>query len=153
MTRSELIEVLAAKFKQLTLADTKAAADTIIESLTATLAAGGRIEIRGFGSFKLKYRPPRLGRNPRSGAGMRASTLITKHRTWGGWAANSRGTGYTARECQLYGEVYEGGPVGEFDHVLPRDAGLFTVLPSRFHHKVPYIYPVEQVPRAVRVIV
>jgi integration host factor subunit beta len=39
----------------------------VLDALTATLAAGDRVEIRGFGSFELAYRNPRLGRNPKSG--------------------------------------------------------------------------------------
>ena len=67
MTRSELNELLASRFTQLTVADTKAATDIIIVALVSALARGDRIEIRGFGSFKLNYRPPRMGRNPKTG--------------------------------------------------------------------------------------
>ena len=67
MTRSELVEKLARHFQQLNIADTKAATDTIIDALTSALARGDRIEIRGFGSFKLNHRPPRIGRNPKTG--------------------------------------------------------------------------------------
>ena len=67
MTRSELVEALAAKFPQLTLADAKAATDQIIEALTDALADAGRIEIRGFGAFSVTYREPRTGRNPKTG--------------------------------------------------------------------------------------
>ena len=68
MKRSQLTEALSLRFKQFTLADSKAAVDTIIEALTEALAGQSRIEIRGFGSFKLYYRPPRTGRNPMTGA-------------------------------------------------------------------------------------
>jgi len=68
MNRSQFVEVFASRFKQLTLADAKAATDTIIDALTEALAGGGRIEIRGFGSFNLNFRPPRMGRNPKTGA-------------------------------------------------------------------------------------
>lgn len=67
MIRSELNELLASHFKQLTVVNIKAATDAIIDALVSTLAKGERIEIRGFGSFKLNHRPPRIGRNPRTG--------------------------------------------------------------------------------------
>lgn len=67
MTRSELIERLAELHPQLKKSDAELAVNIIIESLSTTLAKGGRAEIRGFGSFGLNYRPPRRGRNPKSG--------------------------------------------------------------------------------------
>ncbi|MFZ1546595.1 MAG: integration host factor subunit beta [Candidatus Nitrotoga sp.] len=67
MTRSELVQVLADKFPQLTLADVDLAVRTILDGMSHTLSRGGRVEIRGFGSFGLNYRPPRKGRNPKSG--------------------------------------------------------------------------------------
>lgn len=79
MTRSELIEILAGKFKQLTIADAKAATDTIIEAVTSTLAGGGRIEIRGFGSFKVNRRPARIGRNPRTGEAVQVPAKAVPH--------------------------------------------------------------------------
>ena len=67
MIRSELINRLAALFPQLTTQDTELAVKTILEALSNTLVKGDRIEIRGFGSFRLNYRPPRTGRNPNTG--------------------------------------------------------------------------------------
>ena len=67
MTKSELIEFIAAKQTQLSLKDVELAVKTIIEQMAETLAAGERIEIRGFGSFSLHYRAPRIGRNPKTG--------------------------------------------------------------------------------------
>ena len=67
MVKSELIAVLAERFPQLTAADVEAAVATILNAAADTLCRGGRIEIRGFGSFALNYRPPRVGRNPKSG--------------------------------------------------------------------------------------
>lgn len=67
MTKSELIELLAVKQKHLTYKDVEFACKTIIEHMATTLASGERIEIRGFGSFSLHYRPPRVGRNPKTG--------------------------------------------------------------------------------------
>jgi integration host factor subunit beta len=67
MTRSELIQQLAEKHRQLTQADIEVAVKTILEHMAVSLAAGDRIEIRGFGSFSLNIRPPRIGRNPKTG--------------------------------------------------------------------------------------
>ena len=67
MTKSELIEVLSDRQSQFTSRDIESAVKTILESMTQSLANGERIEIRGFGSFSLHYRPPRMGRNPKSG--------------------------------------------------------------------------------------
>ncbi len=67
MTRSELIEKLSAQQAHLSLADVELAVRTIIDQLGSALAHGERIEIRGFGSFALHHRPPRVGRNPKTG--------------------------------------------------------------------------------------
>ena len=67
MTRSELVEELANRFGQLTHRDTEHAVKGILDSMHSALARGHRIEIRGFGSFSINRRPPRQGRNPRSG--------------------------------------------------------------------------------------
>jgi integration host factor subunit beta len=67
MTKSELIEIIAAKQSQLSVKDVELAVKTLIEQMSETLAAGDRIEIRGFGSFSLHYRAPRIGRNPKTG--------------------------------------------------------------------------------------
>jgi len=67
MTKSELIEIIAAKQSQLSVKDVELAVKTLIEQMSETLAAGERIEIRGFGSFSLHYRAPRIGRNPKTG--------------------------------------------------------------------------------------
>jgi integration host factor subunit beta len=61
MIRSELINRLAAHFPQFTPKDTELAVKAILEALSNTLVKGDRIEIRGFGSFGLNYRPPRTG--------------------------------------------------------------------------------------------
>ncbi len=67
MTKSELIARLAERFPQLVAKDAELAVKVILDAMTEALARGDRIEIRGFGSFSLNYRPPRIGRNPRSG--------------------------------------------------------------------------------------
>lgn len=67
MTKSELILRLAARYTQLVAKDAELAVKTIIDAMAKSLAQGERIEIRGFGSFSLNYRPPRVGRNPKTG--------------------------------------------------------------------------------------
>jgi integration host factor subunit beta len=67
MTRSDLVEELANRFVQLTHRDTEYAVKAILDAMNEALVRGHRIEIRGFGSFSINRRPPRLGRNPRSG--------------------------------------------------------------------------------------
>ncbi len=68
MNRSDLIESLAGKFGQLTLRDVESAVATILEAMNSAMVRGHRIEVRGFGSFSVIHRAPRIGRNPRSGA-------------------------------------------------------------------------------------
>ncbi len=67
MTKSELIEHIAATQTQLSPKDVELAVKTVIEHMCQTLANGDRIEIRGFGSFSLHYREARIGRNPKTG--------------------------------------------------------------------------------------
>jgi integration host factor subunit beta len=67
MTRSDLVEALAQRFPHLTVRDAEQAVKTILDAMTEALGRGHRIEIRGFGSFSVSRRPPRVGRNPRAG--------------------------------------------------------------------------------------
>jgi len=67
MTKSELIELIAAKQSHLPAKDVELAVKQILEIMSDALAQGQRIEIRGFGSFSLHFRPPRQGRNPKTG--------------------------------------------------------------------------------------
>lgn len=67
MTKSELIVRLADRFPQLVAKDADYAVKMMLDAMSESLAKGDRIEIRGFGSFALNYRPPRVGRNPKSG--------------------------------------------------------------------------------------
>ncbi len=76
MTKSELVEIIASKQTQLSVKDVELAVKTIIDLMSETLATGQRIEIRGFGSFSLHYRSPRVGRNPKTGESV---TLDAKH--------------------------------------------------------------------------
>jgi len=76
MTKSELIEVIAREQSHLAYRDVELAIKCMIEQMSQSLASGDRIEIRGFGSFSLHYRPPRLGRNPKTGESV---ALAGKH--------------------------------------------------------------------------
>ena len=67
MTKSELIEQITAKQTQLSSKDVELAVKEILDHMSSTLSNGTRIEIRGFGSFSLHYRAPRIGRNPKTG--------------------------------------------------------------------------------------
>ena len=67
MTRSDLVEALAMKFRQLTHRDAEFAVKTLLDAMSEALSRGHRIELRGFGTFSVNRRPPRMGRNPRSG--------------------------------------------------------------------------------------
>jgi len=67
MTKSELIERIALSQDQLPAKDVELAVRMILERMTSALVANQRIEIRGFGSFSLHYRAPRVGRNPKTG--------------------------------------------------------------------------------------
>ena len=67
MTKSELIEILARRQGHLKADDVDMAVKTLLEMMSNSLTEGDRIEIRGFGSFSLHFRPPRQGRNPKTG--------------------------------------------------------------------------------------
>ena len=67
MTKSELIEILSSKNTHLNYKDVELAVKSLLEQMSHSLANGDRIEIRGFGSFSLHFRPPRAGRNPKTG--------------------------------------------------------------------------------------
>jgi integration host factor subunit beta len=67
MTRSELIQKLADQNHRLSTSDMQLSIKVILDAMCNVLAKGGRIEMRGFGSFTLNYKPPRKGRNPKSG--------------------------------------------------------------------------------------
>ncbi|AGM40772.1 integration host factor subunit beta [Spiribacter salinus M19-40] len=67
MTKSELIELIAKSQQHLAQRDVELAVKTLLEQMSEALAGGERIEVRGFGSFSLHHRPPRIGRNPKTG--------------------------------------------------------------------------------------
>ena len=79
MTKSELIEAISRKQTQLPYKDVELSVKTLIEQLAQALATGERIEIRGFGSFCLHFRPPRIGRNPKTGEAVALSGKYVPH--------------------------------------------------------------------------
>ena len=79
MTRAELIEALAHRFPSLMAKDAEIAVTVILDAIGKTLVDGGRVEIRGFGSFGLNYRPARNGRNPKSGEKVVVPAKLVPH--------------------------------------------------------------------------
>tara|TARA_B110000238_G_scaffold26094_1_gene25411 strand:+ start:112 stop:390 length:279 start_codon:yes stop_codon:yes gene_type:complete len=79
MTKSKLINLLAAKFSQLVHKDAELSVKSIIDMMSSSLKDKKRIEIRGFGSFSLNYRPPRIGRNPKTGEKVNVPEKIVPH--------------------------------------------------------------------------
>ena len=79
MTKSELIEILSARHSQLAPKDAELAVKMVLDAMGKSLSEGQRIEIRGFGSFGLNYRPPRTGRNPKSGDKVQVPAKYVPH--------------------------------------------------------------------------
>ena len=79
MTKSELIEVIAREQNHLAYRDVELAVKCMIEQMSQALASGERIEIRGFGSFSLHFRPPRVGRNPKTGDSVELTGKYVPH--------------------------------------------------------------------------
>lgn len=79
MTKSELVEIIASKQTQLSVKDVELAVKTILDLMSSALATGQRIEIRGFGSFSLHHRAPRVGRNPKTGESVQLEAKSVPH--------------------------------------------------------------------------
>ncbi|MCW8885017.1 MAG: integration host factor subunit beta [Motiliproteus sp.] len=79
MTKSELIERLINRHEQLSVKDVELAVKTMLDHMTEALSSGERIEIRGFGSFSLHYRAPRVGRNPKTGQSVELDAKYVPH--------------------------------------------------------------------------
>jgi len=67
MTKAELVEEVA-RSTQLTKKHAEIIVNTVFDSIVDSLKAGEKIELRGFGSFRIRHRRPRIGRNPKTGA-------------------------------------------------------------------------------------
>ncbi|MBV6272230.1 integration host factor subunit beta [Alcaligenaceae bacterium CGII-47] len=79
MTKSELIALLASRYPQLATRDMDFAVKMVLDAMAESLAKGQRIEIRGFGSFSLSERSPRIGRNPKSGEKVMVPAKLVPH--------------------------------------------------------------------------
>ena len=79
MVKSELINRIIEKQESLSRRDVETSVNTILECLSTSLGRGDRIEIRGFGSFSLHYRPPRKAHNPKTGARVFTEAKYTPH--------------------------------------------------------------------------
>lgn len=79
MTRAELIQKIATRYPQLTATDVDMAVRVIMDAMSRVLSKGGRIEVRGFGSFGINYRPSRKGRNPKTGASVMVPAKYMPH--------------------------------------------------------------------------
>ena len=101
MTKSELIDRICYRQMQLLPKDVELAVRTMLEHMSTTLAQGQRIEIRGFGSFSLHYRAPRIGRNPNTGESVGLTGKYVPHfkpgkelrETVNGWTSENGGAG------------------------------------------------------------
>lgn len=79
MTKSDLIDVLAAEQPQLIYRDVELAVKGLLDRMASALSEGERIEVRGFGSFSLHHRPSRVGRNPKTGAAVKVPDKYVPH--------------------------------------------------------------------------
>ncbi|GAB3481556.1 integration host factor subunit beta [Marinomonas epiphytica] len=79
MTKSELIELLIDQQSHLPVKDVELSIKAMLEHMSDSLANGERIEIRGFGSFSLHYRAPRMGRNPKTGESVELNAKYVPH--------------------------------------------------------------------------
>ena len=79
MTRSELVDALTGRQSNLGETDVKLVVNCLFTLMTNALAHGERIEIRGFGSFTLHHKPPRIGRNPKTGEAVQLAAKVTVH--------------------------------------------------------------------------
>ncbi|RZU44950.1 integration host factor subunit beta [Fluviicoccus keumensis] len=79
LTKSALINRIASRQQLLTEKDVELAVKALVEQMVETLAQGERVEIRGFGSFSLHYRPPRTGRNPKTGETVEVGPKYVPH--------------------------------------------------------------------------
>jgi len=79
VAKSGIVSRLAQKQTQLTEEDVEMAVDTILNNMIGGLVSGERVEIRGFGSLSLHFRPPRVGRNPKTGEQVKVPAKYVPH--------------------------------------------------------------------------
>ena len=114
MTKSELIERIVTHQGQLSAKDVELAIKTMLEQMSQALATGDRIEIRGFGSFSLHYRAPRVGRNPKTGESVRLDGKFVPHFAGQGVAGSGQRAGvisalFRCWSCHALGQAYVNG--------------------------------------------
>lgn len=79
MNRSDLIQHLSQLHPQLLAKDSEQAVNEILDAISSTLSSGGRVEIRGFGAFVINHRPPKTGRNPKTGVSVAVPAKFVPH--------------------------------------------------------------------------
>ena len=79
MTKSDLIQILCERYEQIPARNVELAVKGMVDHMSEVLSAGQRIEIRGFGSFSIRYRAPRLGRNPKTGTKVQLGSRFVPH--------------------------------------------------------------------------
>ncbi len=79
MTKTDLIDLMARTQSTLSERDVELAVKTMLQQMSDALVAGKRIEVRGFGSFTLHSRPPRIGRNPKTGKAVAVLARFVPH--------------------------------------------------------------------------
>lgn len=79
MTKSELVEVIAEKQGSITRREAEVVVNTIFAAIGDALADGDRVELRGFGSFTIKHRNARIGRNPKTGESVQVPAKVVPH--------------------------------------------------------------------------
>ena len=79
MVKSEIVQALNMKMPDLLEKDVESALNCMVNQMVETLAKGERIEIRGFGSFDIRHRPPRMARNPKTGESVQLAAKAAVH--------------------------------------------------------------------------
>jgi len=79
LTKSDLIEILCERYELIPSRNIELAVKGMVDHMSEVLSAGQRIEIRGFGSFSIRYRAPRLGRNPKTGTKVQLGSRFVPH--------------------------------------------------------------------------
>jgi integration host factor subunit beta len=79
LTKSDLIQILCERYEQIPARNVELAVKGMVDHMSEVLSAGQRIEIRGFGSFSIRYRAPRLGRNPKTGTRVELGSRFVPH--------------------------------------------------------------------------
>lgn len=129
MTKSELIEILARKRNDIPYRDIEQAVKTLLEQMSESLANGERIEIRGFGSFSLHFRPPRVGRNPKTGDAVSLTGKYVPHFKPGKELRERVNERYDATDGELGWKFFLKPPGCRAPFKNPRYSGFFVARP------------------------